>query len=54
MGAKSSKKGETCEIDDDCPSADGSTIGRCKCGWNADKTKYCDLLSGDNEWVDVR
>ncbi len=43
-----------CEIDDDCPSKDGLTTGKCKCGWNTEKTKYCDLLPGDDEWVDVR
>jgi len=26
----------------------------CKCSWNAEKNKYCDILPGDDEWVDAR
>ena len=53
-GTKSTNKGQTCEIDDDCPSSDGTSYAKCMCGWNTDKIKYCDLLPGDDEWVDVR
>eukprot|EP00347_Sterkiella_histriomuscorum_P013216 403365562 len=53
-GTKSTNKGVSCEIDDDCPSSDGTTYAKCNCGWNSEKTKYCDLLPGDDEWVDVR
>lgn len=41
-------------MDEDCPSSDGVTYAKCNCGWNSDKTKYCDLLPGDDEWVNVR
>ena len=53
-GPVSKNKGQACDIDDDCPSTDGSTQGKCKCAWDSDKTKYCDLIPGDSEWVDVR
>ena len=29
-------------------------FGECNCGWNNGGTRYCDLLPGDDEWVNVR
>ena len=53
-GAISKKKGQTCDTDEDCKSVGDTTYGKCLCGFNTAKTKYCDLLPGDDEWKDVR
>jgi hypothetical protein len=33
---------------------DGTVTAKCACGWNPKKTRYCDLLPGDDEWLTVR
>jgi hypothetical protein len=33
---------------------DPNIFAKCSCGWNENKTRYCDLLPGDQEWVKVR
>lgn len=53
-GAVSKNKGKECKTDADCPSIDGKITARCSCGWNSKKSKYCDLLPGDDEWIEVR
>ncbi len=53
-GAISLNKGQPCDTSADCPSKDGSTTAKCSCGWNGSKTRYCDLLPGDDEWLEVR
>ncbi len=47
-GLTSKNKGKVCKADTDCPSTEDSTqFAKCKCGWNSEKKKYCDLLPGD-------
>ncbi len=54
-GLKSKNKGKPCKKNTDCPSVeDPNVFANCKCGWNDKKTRYCDLLPGDEEWLDVR
>ena len=53
-GSVSLNKGAICESSADCPSVDGSTSAECNCGWNPLGTQYCDLLPGDEEWLNVR
>ena len=53
-GASSKNKGKECTVNEDCPSVDGSTTAKCACGWNSKKTRHCDLLPGDDEWLNVR
>jgi deoxyadenosine/deoxycytidine kinase len=33
---------------------DANIFAKCSCGWNGNKTRYCDLLPGDYEWLQVR
>jgi hypothetical protein len=49
-GANSTKKGEVCTTDADCPSNTTNVLASCNCGWTSAGTKYCDILKGDTEW----
>ena len=53
-GDTSKNKGQACDTNDDCPNSDNTATAKCQCSWNTNKTKYCDLLPGDDEWVTVR
>jgi len=53
-GQQSLRKGLECDSDSNCPSDVDGQYAACRCSWNADKTKYCDILPGDDEWVDAR
>ena len=47
-GLRSRNKGKPCKKNTDCPSVeDPNQFANCKCGWNANKVRYCDLLPGD-------
>jgi hypothetical protein len=51
---KSLTQGQKCNTDSDCPASDGLTSAKCRCGFNSNGTKYCDILPGDSEWVITR
>ena len=54
-GTRSLNKGKVCKNSTMCPSVENPNItAKCSCGWNANKTRYCNLLPGDDEWVEVR
>lgn len=47
-------KGQICYTDSECSTDDPSISAPCKCGFNGDGTKYCDIMPGDTEWVTAR
>lgn len=46
--------GKVCRTDSDCPTNDMNNLAKCKCGFNSNGTKYCDIMPGDTEWVQTR
>jgi len=46
-------KGQPCLSSSDCPTKSGS-FAPCKCGFNSNGTKYCDIMPGDTQWVTTR
>lgn len=51
ISAPSSKsKPHTCDSDKDCKSDTSGIVSKCRCGYNEDGDKYCDLLPGDSEY----
>ena len=48
-GPTSPNKGKSCTLDADCGGG-----AECKCGWNENGNKFCDVLPGDNEWTKSR
>lgn len=48
---KSTNRGLSCSSDSDCPSSDPSIFAPCKCSF--DGTKRCDILGGDDVWVNA-
>lgn len=54
-GIRSLNKGKVCKNQTMCRSVeDPNVFAKCTCGWNGNKTRYCDLLPGDDEWINVR
>jgi hypothetical protein len=55
-GGVSKNKGLACETHEDCPALDWNgdyTTAPCECSYNSDGQKYCGVLKGDKEWLDV-
>jgi hypothetical protein len=47
----STKKGEECTTEVDCPTNDENVNSACKWGYTNDGKMYCDIEAGDDEWV---
>ena len=43
-------KGKLCFSEYDCTTTDPEVFGECKCGFNSQGYRYCDLIPGDEEW----
>jgi len=53
-GVQSKNKGQVCLTDNDCPTSRTGVYASCKCGYNVNGTKYCDVEGGDEEWMQAR
>ena len=53
-GVQSKNKGLECQANSDCPTSRTGINTTCRCGFNANGTKYCDVEGGDDEWVAAR
>lgn len=53
-GPLSIKKGQECTQDSDCQNVGATQQPSCKCGFNGQGKKYCDILPGDTPFLEAR